>query len=178
MQLEKIRYKEGEGAELAWSVPNGTDREKCQMSSEDAPRQAFVDALEALKSLVVAFCELPKNKDFAEKLTVTTLNVSRDVHGNRGFIVSATVRADAGAYAISTPRLRVGDETETPGPATLSEDQLEAVDELIAQAEQYIKGDREQGELALEDRAPDEPSGESPYEMAEEGSEELAGVAH
>jgi hypothetical protein len=175
MQIEKMRYKDGEGAELAWSVPNGQDREKCAMKSEDAPRQGFVDALEALKSIVVDFCELPKSKQFAEKVAVTTLSVSRDVHGNRGFIISATVRADAGAYAISTPRLRVGDETETPGPATLSEDALELVEELIAQAEQYIKGDREQGELKLEDRAPDEPTGESPYEESVE-SEELAGV--
>lgn len=181
MQISKIRHKDTE-TELAWSVPNGQDREEASMKSEDAPEQGFVDALDALKDDLLAACDLPKGEKFREKLTLTTLSISRDVHGTRGFILSGTVRADAGAYSISSPRLRAPADDSEGGPATLSEKALARVEALIDQAVRYIKGARTQMELPLEAKPEGEEQPVDPFDPAAaaeaEHEHELVGAAH
>lgn len=181
MQIEKIRHKNTE-TEIHWTVPNGQDREESSLKSEDAPEQAFIDALEALKDDFLEACELPKTEKFREKVTLSTISVSRDVHGRRGFIMSATVKVASGAYSISTPRLRApADETDAESPVLLDEHAMERIEAMIDEAIRYVKGNRTQMELPLEG-APDKESnqGVDPFDPAAaaeaEHEHELAGA--
>lgn len=179
MQIEKIRHKDTE-TEVHWTVPNGTDREQSTLKSEDAPEQAFVDALEALKDDFLEACELPSTKAFREKVTLTTVSISRDVHGTRGFILSGTVRVASGAYSISTPRLRAPSDEGTESPVLLDEEAMERIEEMAGQAVRYIKGARTQMELKLEGASADGEEGADPFDPAADAEarhdHELAGA--
>lgn len=171
MQIEKIRYKDGEGAELEWSVPNGNDREARTLKSEDVPQESFLEAIESIRPLVARANELPA--EYAEKITVHTVSIGRDQHGRRRVIVSGTVSVGAGKYAMSTPALREpADLIDEGGPAQLTADDLELLDELCAQVCEYINGSRHKEEPA-QPMAPGATSTD-PFEDEEAG--ELAGA--
>ncbi|MDH5279555.1 MAG: hypothetical protein OEW52_00230 [Thermoleophilia bacterium] len=180
MQVEKVRYKDGEGAELAWSVPNGSDREARTLACDDVPEESFVAALEALRPLIARANELPE--DYAEKITVHTVSVGRDQHGLRRLIVSGTVSVGAGKYAMSTPNLREPAELiDEGGPSQLTADDLELVDVLCAEVARYINGARLKEEPAKPiEAAPRDPFAGDAEEEQDEDAEQLvgAGVGH
>lgn len=178
MQIEKIRHKDGETT-IEWTTPNENDREAHMLTSEDEPEPSFVDALEALTADALSKLALPADdpEDDTVETELTTLNVRRDVHGNRGFLFSVRRKVPAGTYSVTTPRLRAPSEDSDPdSPVLLTEDQMERIRDLEHQAIRYIQGHRTQGDL-FEPGAEGDDQSVDPFPETEDAAEPaLAGV--
>lgn len=130
------------------------------LESKDNPLPAFGKALDALVPLVCEIIEVPMN--WEEGLTVSglTMGEMRDVatasiHAKRDLHKSAKL------FKITTPpALMSTPKTEGGITDPLSASQAGLIDEVIEQAKAYIKGERAQGQLALDDDEDDEGFGE------------------
>lgn len=175
MQFTKIRHKDTD-TELKWSVPNEADREARELKSSDEPkRDSFLAAFEHLVPIVQRANGLTDEQ--AESLTVHTVSISRDPHGKRRVVISGTMKAEAGSYAMSTPALREpSDLIDEGGPSMLLSTELERIDELCGEAKEYINGARKPREPRAKIGQAPAPS-EDPFpEPAPEEEPELVGV--
>lgn len=126
---------------------NRKDREK------DNPLPSFTQALAALAPLVLAICHLPAS--YSKNMRVRSLEIN-----DKGLV---TIKADksfddaSSPLTIKTPLrfMHLPDEEGTYSPP-LKPDQLALIETLIEEAKGYIKGDRAQGQLTLEDGEEDD----------------------
>ena len=159
MKFRKIRCARDGTVELRWTVANGEDVEERTLSSKDEPSGAFQKAMKVLEGDYAYALELTKSKD---GLTVTTVSIDEDRHGNRGFVLSGVKTVEAGTYSISTPRLREPTDEVKTGPTVLTVEQVSRIDKLGLAAMQYVGGDRTQRRLPLEGK--EEQDEEKPVE--------------
>lgn len=121
---------------------NRKDREK------DNPLPSFTQALAALAPLVIQICHLPAT--YSKNMRVRSMEIN-----DKGLV---TIKADksfddaSSPLTIKTPLrfMHLPDEEGTYSPP-LKGDQLALIETLIEEAKGYIKGDRAQGQLTLED---------------------------
>lgn len=179
MQIEKIKSKDGE-VTIEWTTPNENDREAHALKSEDEPEPAFVDALEALGPVALAYLQIEDPADDDDVTSeLTTVSVRRDVHGNRAFLFSLRRSVPSGTYSVTTPRLRAPTEDSDPdSPVVLSEEEMELIRDLEHQAIRFVQGHRTQGDLFEPGAEGEEEESVDPFPVSEGNAAEpqLAGV--
>lgn len=132
--------------------------EDFRVKSNENPLPSFMAALNALAPIALHVAEIPEA--WADNFTVhgITIGELRDVgtvaiHGKKNVAQSAVM------LTLATPPALLGT-PKTEGVITppLNAQQIEAVQTMIEEAKRYVKGERAQGTLDLDDGADeDEP---------------------
>jgi hypothetical protein len=160
MDITSVRIKR-----RAVVIDYENEGETHSVTSRDNPLPSFVKAVDGLGSLVLDILHLPTEYQHGMKPTGLT------VVGKQGTqlvsIVAQKELTDCNSpFNISTPLrfLSVPEEEGSYSPP-LSDKQVALVESVIKEAKKYVKGDRAQGQLPLddmkngdEDDAPAEPS--------------------
>jgi len=131
---------------IAWKV--GED--KFDITSRDNPLPSFAKALDALAPVVCAICGLPDG--YKDGLTANGAYISAVAGVDAVALVASKQLPDNNRpFNISTPlRLMSAPETEGAANPPLLEKQIAAIQEVLDEAKKYVKGDRAQGQIALE----------------------------
>lgn len=126
--------------------------EEHQLKSRDNPLPAFDTSIAALAPIVLEVLHLPATYG-TENFKATGLTIS-DSGGNAQVCLCAQKQLPEcnGPLNLATP-LRLLDEPIAEGAVgkPLNDVQAEAVQEVIERAKSYIRGDRAQGQIPLED---------------------------
>lgn len=129
--------------------------------SNENPLPAFIQALEALGPLVGIICHLPK------EYTAVNLRVQAVTLDTQGGARTVSITAqksldDAGKALklVTPPRLLEHPTEEGSYTPPLEKDALGLVEELIEQAKEYVKGNRAQGTIPLDDEDDGEEDGD------------------
>lgn len=162
MEIKKVRLKR-----RAVVIEYDNAGEVHTVTSRDAPLPSFVKAVEALAPLILDICHLPS--EYIHGLKPTGLTLVEKQETQMVVVVGQKELTDCNSpFNISTPVrfLSVPKEEGSYSPP-LKESQVALVDEVIAQAKKYVKGDRAQGQLPLEAEKKDED--DKPDSDEEEG---------
>ena len=163
MRITKVRLNN-----RAVSIEYVSNNETHSLTSRDVPLPSFVEAIAALKPLVLSILHLPASygapvKDEKEgketpTLTVTGLTMAEKQEVDLVCIVARKTLTDAHSpFNIATP-LRFLDHPDAEGsysPA-LTDKECGAVYAVIEEAKRYVKGERAQGQLPLGDEKDEE----------------------
>ena len=145
MRISKIRYKDGK-TELTLERPNGDTLEKVELKCEDEPEVAFTKAIAALRTDLLALCELPKT--LAEGTEVIGVSISEN-RGIRGFVISGRRKVSAGTFSVSTPVVRELEDEESSN--AIPKTTLKRIEKLVEAATFYYAGKRSQKDLFADD---------------------------
>lgn len=143
MNITKIKWKNGR-MHLEYSVERerGKDPDEYTMTCAEAPRPAFEDAFSQLASCMAKEAELPTA--MIPELKPAGVSISYYDDGRWGVVISGVraLKKSNVPLVLNTPHKPAeGSHGET----------VSIVEDLIREAEAYIKGDRAQGSLALGD---------------------------
>jgi hypothetical protein len=133
--------------------------EEHQLKSRDNPLPDFDTSIAALVPIVLDVLHLPVSYGL-ENFKAMGLTVS-DVGGNAQVCLCAQKQLPEcnGPLNLATP-LRLLDEPVAEGAVgkPLNDLQAEAVQEVIEQAKAYVRGDRAQGQIPLEEGSDEDPA--------------------
>ncbi len=140
-----IRYRQGD--------------EKHKLTTNENPLPSFSKALDALAPLACAIVEAPEGWSLNLKVSGFKLGAMRDVR-TASILVQKGLGLSGKVLNVTTPpALLSTPQTEGAITPPLSTVQASLVGEAEEEAKRYVKGDRAQGTLDLEDDAKD---GEKP----------------
>ena len=149
-RLTKIKYKLGDFTVINWtSGENNLD--EYSVKCRDTPRPEFIRAMAELDKHVTEMCELPDN--FIVKVHTRSVSLN---YGGENETMGATITAQMDLLKsncplnINTPNKTVDPYCEdTPWDETicLTEECVDAINNLIKEAELYLDGVRAQGTL-------------------------------
>jgi hypothetical protein len=150
--ITKIQ-KSGEKITIEYKKANPSrpdDQDKFKLESKEAPRPEFNTALQGLEPHILEILQLPS--DYGDAMTVTGLSITES-SGIRKIILKAKKElVDSNSpFNISTPKKPDGVISEdAEGDDVLTDKALEAIDDLIDEAERYVRGERNQSMLDLD----------------------------
>jgi hypothetical protein len=141
--------------------------------SKDKPLPSFYAAVEALAPLIISTLGLPKtyigkkptegDKEPGLPLTPTGITITEKGESRQVCIVATKVLAlTPSPLNLATPLRYMDDPTEEGTSSTpFSTKERDVIEEVIAEAKKYLRGERAQGQLPLEEEAapPAEPEG-------------------
>lgn len=153
MRFQKIKYSKGK-VKIEYELRNKEkkDWDQFSLACSDEPKPEFQIALQALSKDVIEMCELPE--DYLKRIMVTGVSFS---YGGEGEVMGATIISQMTLnhsnvnlnlntpHKSSEPYSEGGDATQC-----LSQDCIDQLVSLQLEAEDYIKGNRAQGELFVD----------------------------
>lgn len=159
MRFQKIKYSKGK-VKIEYELLNKgkKDWDQFSLACLDEPKPEFQIALRALSKDVIEMCELPEN--YLKRIMVTGVSFS---YGGEAEILGATIisqmtlnRSNVNLnlntpHKPSEPYSEEGDATQC-----LSQDCVDRLASLELEAEEYINGNRAQGELFAAEKAKEE----------------------
>ena len=119
-----------------------------QLECPEKPRPEFEKALQAFLPFLLEIIGAPKS--WSENTRVTGVSLKKEEDGRRGIVITATRKCPFGSapIALNTPYLREAlDDSKETGSQFFLSGMSDAIDELCAEADKYLGGDRAQGEL-------------------------------
>ena len=143
-EYRKIGFK-GEEVILRWQTTRngGLEVEKHELTSKDPPLESFHEALQAFRDWLGTVLEVG-----IDGIGISSVSINHE-EDRRGFVVTALKALPSyfnAPLVLNTPHLReIVDEDDGPGFADA--DLVELVDALEKEADRYLKGERQQGEL-------------------------------
>lgn len=147
MQVTKVKCL-GATTTVEYETMNISTPESHQLSDcPDRRRDEFAVALEGVAGIAYGITGMDGKN--ADRYTLTGVAVSKDQNGHRGFIFTGKYRMNAGEVAFNSPRMRAPIDGGESGATTLTEEQMERIDELLTEAIHYVTGKREQLDLGL-----------------------------
>jgi len=159
MRFQKIRYDKGK-VKIEYELRNKIkqDWDQFSLACLDEPKPEFQVALQALSEDVIDMCELPE--DYQKRIMVTGVSFS---YGGDGEIMGATIISQM-ALNRSNVNLNLNTPHKPSEPYSeggdvsqcLSQDCIERLTYLMLEAEDYVKGNRAQGELFVDEAAKEE----------------------
>jgi hypothetical protein len=149
MNITQIKYNEKDGKVfLAWEEvnPKSGDENERTFRSTQKPAPEFFHALNALTSFVEEICTFPVG--FCDTASIRNVSISW-AHGIMGVVVTAIIPLETAnsPLCINTPHITQSQYSDGANAPLLKNSQVELFKELLYQAEQYIKGEREQPSL-------------------------------
>lgn len=141
MKFSRISVKKS-GVELDYEAIHGDAKEETKWSNHQPPLGSFKDAMQGLVGYVVDL--IPFLSAVRETITVTTINLSEDKNGLRGLIVTATTpveKAYGKPLVLNTPLVREGGELALDEAFVLSDEVLELIGLIEAEARRYKAGE-------------------------------------
>lgn len=150
MEVTKVKFHDA-ATTVEFAVVNGRTPQKSQLEEcPDMRRSTFEDARAAVALDVVEILDM--GKKVSERYRFTQVSVSKNANGRRGFIFHGMFRTSAGEVSLQTPLMRESVDGEA-SENTLSDVARKRIDQLLEEAVAYVAGQREQGELGLENQA-------------------------
>ncbi len=151
MRFTKISVTK-KGVDLTRETKNAIGAvEEVHLNSPERPLASFTDALAAFAPYVEGLFAGAIVVTAGVPLTITTLNLSEDKNGLRGLIVTATVpvpKAYDKPLVLNTPLVREGGENASDDACVLTDEVLQLIALVEAEALRYVKGERlGQGDL-------------------------------
>lgn len=120
------------------------------------PLPSFIKALEALPPHVADLCDLP-DRDI-EKIEAIGITIAAlgDENSQAVIVAKKKVRKGKRVFNITTPLLPMyaAKEAEKKGSDCMTEEQARAIMKVASEMRKYIRGERAQGRLALEEEKP------------------------
>lgn len=149
-RLTKIKYKPGDSVLINWTAGK-TNEDEYSIKCKDMPRGEFIRAMQGLNKHVVDMCELPEEAAFRVQTRSVSLN-----YGGENETLGATISAQMELLKSNQP-LNINTPNKTVEPYNkdtpwdekicLTEECVDALYELIEEANLYIDGTRAQGSL-------------------------------
>jgi hypothetical protein len=124
-----------------------------ELQCQAKPRPSFDTALQAFKPFLLKILGAPAS--WSEGTTVTGISLNKEEDGRRGVVITASRKCPHGAapIAINTPHLREPIDDKDAGSSFFLEGMADAIDVMYQEAQKYLEGDRQQGELFTDDAA-------------------------
>ena len=155
MRITKLKVKEGR-VRIEYEQPAVVGWDKYSLDCSESPRAQMYACLLNLCPHVIEMCELPEG--YLDKITVS--GVSFSYGGERevmGACLIATMKLDNSNCDLNLVTPHKASESYSEGPADekqlLSDKCIEALEDIIAECDAYIQGDRAQGKLFAEEAA-------------------------
>lgn len=134
----------------------------------EAPLQSFDDALQALGNVAAKIIELRNDSG----VTVKWLSIRRTKHGTRSAVIKIVKHlncTDQG-HPLKTPTFQFDEPAQDEAVAReCTKEQAELINTVIAEAEKYASGDRQQMLLGMEPVEPEGGSAESDSDLLSQG---------
>lgn len=153
MRFQKVKYNKGK-VTIEYEIRNKVkkDWDQFSLACSDDPKPEFRIALQALSYDVIEMCELPE--EYEKRILVTGVSFS---YGGEAEIMGATIISQM-ALRKSNVNLNLNSPHKPSEPYSedgdraqcLSEDCVQRLEELMAEATDYVNGIRAQGELFAE----------------------------
>ena len=153
MRFQKIKYSKGR-VKIEYELRNKIkkDWDQLLLVCSDEPKPEFQTALQVLSEDVIKMCELPE--DYQKRIMVTGVSFS---YGGDDEIMGATIISQMALnhsninLNLNTPH-KPSEPYSEGGDASqcLSADCIEHLTSLMLEAEDYVNGNRAQGELFQE----------------------------
>lgn len=153
MRIKKVKIK-GDGRIAIEYEKESTGNpelvDELSINSPDRPMNSFYTAMEGLRPHVCVICELPE--DYAKTMTISGLSLTY-AHDVMGVVITAKkdLKHSPSPLVINTPHKPIepyskgGDDSNC-----LTSDQCVAIDQVIQEALRYIRGERLQAMLPLD----------------------------
>ena len=150
MRFQKIKYSKGK-VKIEYELRNKEkkDWDQFSLACSDEPKPEFQIALQSLSEDVLEMCELPG--DYRKRIMVTGVSFS---YGGEGEVMGATIISQMALNRsnvnlnLNTPHKPSEPYSEGGDAAQcLSQDCIDRLASLELEAEDYINGNRAQGEL-------------------------------
>lgn len=140
----------GDGVTIVYQQHVGTNGSRTiTLCSADEPRPEFGEALQALRPFLRSICEF--SAEYAAGIVVRGVAYKLNSAGNKSAIIKAVRPMEVGSpLNIATPA-RMMDTEEEDAPTMLSAEAVIALEAVETEAVRYIKGDKMQQQLPLED---------------------------
>ena len=148
-QFTKVSYNPEKGVTLAWEGTGpglSEDHMRTTLKSKDAPKQDFIDVLEKLKRCVAEIVEAPFNW-LSDSSEVRTVTIKYGDKGQKGVVISLVKRLAHSnrPLVLNTPYMEeYAGEDELAPEGHADQDMLALVDDLAAEADRYVRGQRAQ----------------------------------
>lgn len=170
MHIRKIHLSGDGTIVIDYDNQNPNNRENTDVMSiktKDAPRPEFHTALQGLKEHLLEILELSDGYGKSMKMTGLSLSTKADV---TSVILKAkkTLQNTASCFNLITPKKPMEAGEESAGDDVMSKEAVDAINQMIAEAKMFVKGERNQGMLALESDSDDEEEGEEEEEEEQE----------
>ena len=153
MNITKVKH-DGTRTHIEWMRGDPDEPDNWSMNSKEHPRQELKDALGALKPHVCDICELPD--EWAQRMEVRGVSFSwaRDIMGACITAFKNLENSDS-PLVLNTPHKPSSPYSETGDDKNcLSAECQTALENVLNEAELYVKGQRAQGSLfGVEDEA-------------------------
>ena len=166
IRICKVSHKKGK-TKIEWMVENDKGGwDELTMTCTDMPRQDFFTALHNLQRHVGVICEFPESYDNGITVLGASFTYANDI---MGAIITATkkLKYSVTGLNLSTPHKSSRPYSGDNDSGCLDDETVEALEALQAEAEAYLRGDREvQQDLPLEQVEP-EDDGPSTAELFE-----------
>lgn len=122
-----------------------------QLECAEKPRPKFDVALQAFLPFLLKIIGAPAS--WSDNTRVTGVSLNREEDDRQGIVITATRKCPHGSapIAINTPHLREPIEDKDTGPNFFLDGMTDAIEEMCAEAQAYLDGDRAQGELFGDD---------------------------
>lgn len=153
MQIDKVKYDAKECKTIIHYQRESNKSEEMldeyKIVSWDDPLVSFFNALKKLKGHVYAICEIEGDED---DLEIKGVSFSW-TQGIMGATITAckTLKTSRSPLVLNTPHLPTEPYSEKDVDApVLSRDCVDALQSLLAEAEKYINGQRQQKQIKLE----------------------------
>lgn len=137
MDIRTVKYdRKKNTVEVAFTRPNGSDKEDVSFASDDVPTKGFVKAFKQLDGDFRYLMMQPEDND----VEVHGIHF-RDKGGRRTFQLLGGIRVDAGYSSLNTPTLYEPG-TDLFEDACLTEAQAKRFDSVARHAAKYVQGSR------------------------------------
>lgn len=151
MNIRKIHASSDGTIVIDYDNPNPNNRGNVDVMSiktKDAPRPEFHTALQALKPHLLEILELPEGYGKSMKMTGLSIAIKGDVT-NVILKAKKTLQNTASCCNLITPKKPLGANEESAGDDVMSDEAVDAINLMIAEAKLFINGERNQAELNL-----------------------------
>lgn len=150
MKITKVRYA-GDKVTVCYEADDDSQRTAVEVAGKDEPHTSFREAMAALIPTVAAVLDLPLPYFQAEGTEARQVTVKYYDADQRGFVISAVrpVEGSNSPFVIHTPHMKEArqDEDGELSETGLAEQDVEAIDLVLSEAQRYLDGHRAQGDL-------------------------------
>lgn len=167
MKIRKISASSDGTMVIDYDNPNPNrsgEIDVMSLKTKDIPRPEFKTALDNLQPHLLTILELPTGYGKNMRISGISLSVKGDVTSANIKAVK-TLQNSNSAFNIVTPKKPMSCGEEASGADLLTDECISAIEELVSEAKLFIKGERLQSELRLEDTDDED---EEPEEIEEE----------
>ncbi|MDZ7711738.1 MAG: hypothetical protein U5L06_00795 [Rhodovibrio sp.] len=161
MKVTKVKHAKGD-VEIRWTAEEGlSSTRETKLKCTDTPRNSFSEVFQGFKPLAGRLLELPES--WLDEASVIGVSINHESDERRGLVVTLqrSVESANSPVTLNTPHVREqlpGDDDNQPW---MDGDLVEQIEQMDREAQAYVNGDRQQGDMFAGGQGDDKPVADS-----------------